>query len=82
MNYQENEGILCLLVNFSDLLLNDCLVLCPNEGVNHEDVENLVDTFKDFFFDQAMSISHWDKHWMLKVVVELDLYAAIVDQGF
>ena len=69
------------MVNFSDLLLNDCLVLCPNEGMDHEDVEHLVDSFKNFFIDQAMSISHWDKHWMLEVVVKLDLYAAIVDQG-
>jgi hypothetical protein len=66
-------------VNFSDLLLNNCLVLCSNEGVDHEDVEHLVHTLKNIFFDQAVSISHWHKHWMLEVVVELDLYAAIVD---
>jgi hypothetical protein len=28
-----------------------------------------------------VSISHRHKHRMLEVVVELDLYAAIVDQG-
>jgi hypothetical protein len=82
MNYQENEGTLCLLVNFSDLLLYDCLVLCPNEGVDHEDVEHLVHMLKNFFFDQTVSISNWHKHWMLEVIIELDLYAAIVDQGF
>ena len=29
-----------------------------------------------------MSISHWNKHWMLEVVVELNLDASIVYEGF
>ena len=82
MNYLENEGILGLLVNFIDLLLNDSLVLCPYEGVDQENVENLVYSLKNVFFNQPVSICHWHKHWMFEVVVELDLYAAIVDQGF
>jgi hypothetical protein len=82
MNYLENEGIVGLLVNFNDLLLNDSLVLCPYEGVNQEDVEHRVHSLKNVFLDQPMSISHWHKHWMLEVVVELYLYAAIVYQGF
>jgi len=67
---------------FRDLRLNDRLVLCSNEGVDQEDVEHRNDLFKNVFFDQTVSISHWHKHRMLEVVVELDLYAAIVDQGF
>jgi hypothetical protein len=82
MNYQENEGLVGLLVNFNDLLLGDSLVLCPYEGVNQEDVEHWVNAFKNVFFDQPVSIGHWHIHWMLEVVVELYLYAAIVDQGF
>jgi len=80
MNYQENERILCLLMYFRDLLLNDSLVLCSNKGVDQEDVEHRNDLFKNVFFDQTVSISHRHKHRMLEVVVELDLYAAIADQ--
>lgn len=82
MNYQENEGFLRHLKNFCDLLLSDSLVLCPFEGVNQEDVEHRVHSFKDVFFDQSVSICYWHKHWMLEVVVELYLYAAVVNQGF
>jgi hypothetical protein len=82
MNYQENEWILYLLIYFRDLLLNDYLVLCSHEGVDQEDVEHRNDLLKNIFFDQTVSISHWHKHRMLEVVVELDFYASIVDQGF
>ena len=50
--------------------------------MDQEDVEHWVHSLKNVLFDQAMSISHWHKHWMLEIVVELYLYAAIVDQGF
>ena len=79
MNYLENEGIVGLLVNFNDLLFGDSLVLCPYEGVDKEDVEHWVHSLKNVFFDQPVSIGHWHKHWMLEVVVELNLNAAIVD---
>jgi hypothetical protein len=82
INYQEDEWIFCHLMYFRDLLLNDYLVLCSHEGVNQEDAEHRNDLFKNFLFDQSVSISHWHKHRMLEVVVELDLDAAIVDQGF
>ena len=82
MNYQEDEWIFCLLMYFRDLLLNDYLVLSSHEGVNQEDVEHRNNLLKNLFFDQTVSISHWHKHRMLKIVVELYLYTAIVDQGF
>jgi len=47
--------------------------------MNHEDVEQGVHAFKNIFFDQTMSIGHWHKHWLFEVVIELYLYAAIVD---
>jgi hypothetical protein len=49
MNNLDNEGILGLLVNFLDLLLNDSLVLCPYEGVDQENVEHLVNLLKNVF---------------------------------
>jgi len=81
MNYQENEWILCLLLYFRDLLLNNFLVLFSYEGVDQEDAEHRNDLFKNVIFDQTVSISHWHKHRMLEIIVKLDLYAAIVDQG-
>ena len=82
MDYQENERFLYHLMNFKKLVLNNFLMFCPNEEVDQEDVEHRVDTLKNAFFNQAMSISHWNKHRMLEIVVKLDLNAAIVDQGF
>jgi hypothetical protein len=64
------------------MLINNFLVLYANEGMDQEYVEHRVHTLKNFFLDQTVSISYWHKHWMLKVVVELYLDAAIVDQGF
>ena len=81
MNYLENEGVLRLLVNFNDLLLNDCLMICSYEGVDQEDVEHWIHSFKNVFFDQSVSIGYRHIHWMFEVVVELNLYAAVVDQG-
>ena len=57
-------------------------MLLPIKGVNHEDVKQGVNAFKNVIFDQTVSISHRHKHWMLKIVVELYLNAAIVDQRF
>ena len=51
MNYQENEGILLFLLNFRDLSINDSLVICPFEGMDHEDVEHRVYLLKNFFLD-------------------------------
>jgi hypothetical protein len=51
MNNLENEGILGLLVNFLDLLINDSLVFCPYEGVDQENVEHLVNLLKNVFFN-------------------------------
>ena len=63
------------------MLLNNSLVLCPLEGMDQEDVEHWVNSLKDVFFNQAVGISNWDKHWVLEVVVKLYFYAAIVNQG-
>jgi len=82
MNNHEDEWILRFLMNLSDVLLDNFLMLGSFEWVNHEDVEQWVHAFKNVFLDQAMTIGHWHKHWLFEVVVELYLYAAIVYKRF
>ena len=81
MNYLENEGIVRLLINFNDLLLNFSLMLRPCEGMNQKNVEHWVHPLENVVINQAVSVGHRHKHRMLEVVVELYLYAAIVDEG-
>jgi hypothetical protein len=57
-------------------------MLVPTKGVNHENVEQGVHTFKNLIFDQSVSISHRHKYRMFEIVVELYLDATIVNQRF
>ena len=54
----------------------------PAKCMNDEDVDQGVHKLKNFFIDKAMSISHWNLHGALKVVVELNLYGSVIYQGF
>jgi hypothetical protein len=55
-------------------------MLMPTKGVNHENVEQGVNAFKNFIFDQPMSICYWHKYRMFEILVELYLNATIVNQ--
>ena len=61
---------------------NNLKMVGPAKCMNDEDVEQGVHKLKNFFIDKAMSISHWNLHGALKVVVELNLYGSVIYQGF
>jgi len=82
MSYHNNQGIHVIQLDFRNLPLNNLKIVRPAKSINDEDVEQGVHKLKNFFINKAMSISHWNLHGALKVVVELNLYGSVIYQGF
>jgi hypothetical protein len=70
-----------MLLDFINLLLNNFFIIGPAKCMNDEDVEQGVHEFKYFFIDKPMSVGHWNMHLALKIVIELNIYGSIIDQG-
>ena len=81
MKYLENKWIFLALVDFIYLPLNNSFMIFTNQGMNQEYIEHWEHFFKYIFFNLTVSISHWHKHWLVRVIVKLYLYAAKVHQG-
>ena len=70
-----------MLLDLRNLLLNFFLIIGPAKCMNDEDVEQGIHEFKYFFINKAMSICYWNMHGALKIIIELNIYGAIIDQG-
>jgi hypothetical protein len=55
-------------------------MIVPYKRVNHENLKLGKNALKNVIFNQTVSISHWYKHWMFEIVVELYLNATIVNE--